>query len=65
MTVNYASGYLENLLKGNRAGCSAIAKEYLTKNPSVKDLYEEVFRVALYEVGKGSVFTFWFPKIKN
>ncbi len=44
--------YLQNLLKGNRSNCSAIARQYLEKNPSIKDLYEEVFKVSLYEVGR-------------
>lgn len=44
--------YLQNLLKGNRANCSSIARQYLKKNPSIKDLYEEVFKVSLYEVGR-------------
>jgi MerR family transcriptional regulator, light-induced transcriptional regulator len=44
--------FLQNLLKGNRANCSSIARQYLEKNPSIKDLYEEVFKVSLYEVGR-------------
>ena len=44
--------YLQNLLKGNRNKCSAIAHQYLEQNPSIKDLYEEVFKVSLYEVGR-------------
>lgn len=44
--------FLQNLLKGNRANCSAIARQYLAKNPSIKDLYEEVFKVSLYEIGR-------------
>jgi methanogenic corrinoid protein MtbC1 len=44
--------FLQNLLKGNRPNCSAIAKQYLAQNHSVMDLYEEVFKVALYEVGR-------------
>lgn len=44
--------FLLNLLKGNRANCSSIARQYLEKNPSIKDLYEEVFKVSLYEVGR-------------
>lgn len=44
--------YLQNLLKGSRANCSSIARRYLEKNPSIKDLYEEVFKAALYEVGR-------------
>ncbi|KAF0129198.1 MAG: cobalamin B12-binding domain-containing protein [Bacteroidetes bacterium] len=44
--------FLQNLLKGNRSNCSLIAHNYLKKNPSIKDLYEEVFKVSLYEVGR-------------
>lgn len=46
-----ASNYLENLLKGNRAICSMLAKQYLEINPSIMDLYEEIFKNALYTVG--------------
>ena len=44
--------FFQNLLKGNRYNCSSIAHQYLAKNPSIKDLYEEVFKVSLYEVGR-------------
>ena len=44
--------YLQNLLKGNRGNCSSVARQYLAKNPSIKDLYEEVFKVSLYEIGR-------------
>jgi len=43
--------FLQNLLIGNRGRCSSIARQYLAQNPSIKDLYEEVFKVSLYEVG--------------
>jgi len=46
------SDFLKFLLSGNRKMCSAITKQYLSTNPSVKDLYEEVFKDALYEVGR-------------
>ena len=49
---DFSSRYLENLLQGNRRNCSAIAKQYLGQNPSFLQLYEEVFKVALYEVGR-------------
>lgn len=42
---------LQYLLSGNRHKCSTIAKQFLSENPSVKDLYETVFKPALYEVG--------------
>ena len=32
--------------------CSTIAKNFLAENPSIKDLYEDVFKEALYEVGR-------------
>lgn len=44
--------YLQNMLKGNRSNCSVVARQYLAKNPSIKDLYEEVFKVSLYEIGR-------------
>jgi len=47
-----AQNFLENLLSGNRTKCSVIAHQYLEQNPSIKDLYETVFKVALYEVGR-------------
>lgn len=37
---NIVDDYLQNLLKGNRANCSAIARQYLVQNPSIQDLYE-------------------------
>ncbi|HOO85574.1 MAG TPA: cobalamin-dependent protein [Prolixibacteraceae bacterium] len=49
---NVTNEFLQGLLKGDRAKCSALAHEYLAQNPSIKDLYEKVFKVALYEVGK-------------
>jgi methanogenic corrinoid protein MtbC1 len=48
----FASNYLENLLHGDRKQCSSIVKEYLLKNPSITDVYEQVLKVALYELGK-------------
>lgn len=46
------SEFLGHLLKGDRSACSAIAHQYLSQNKSIKDLYEQVFKVALYEVGR-------------
>ncbi len=48
----YSKQYLQNLLEGNRAECSSIAKKYLKENPSLKDLYEHVLKTSLYEIGK-------------
>ena len=44
--------YLQNLLIGNRSNCSAIAHQFLNQNHTIQELYEEVFKQALYEVGR-------------
>lgn len=49
---NQAGKYLENLLTGNRAQCSAIAREFLHDDASVINLYEKVFKIALYDIGR-------------
>lgn len=51
LTYSYSSDFLQSLLSGNRQKCSAISREYLAHNSSIKDLYEDVFKEALYEVG--------------
>jgi len=50
--IPQSSDFLYHLLKGNRKMCSTIAKNFLAENPSIKDLYEDVFKEALYEVGR-------------
>lgn len=47
----FASNYLEDLLKGNRKQCSTLVKDFLSQNPSITDVYENVLKVALYNVG--------------
>jgi len=44
--------FLNCLITGNRKGCSVIVRQYLGENPSIKDLYEQVMKVALYKVGQ-------------
>ncbi len=51
-TENLKKDFLENILAGNRTACSDITKHYLSINPSIKDLYEELFKTALYKVGQ-------------
>lgn len=48
----FSNSYLQSLLIGDRLKCSAIVKEYLNQNDSITDLYENVLKVALYEVGR-------------
>ena len=47
-----SDAYLSALLKGNRAECSQIVQAYLASNASLVELYEEVMKPALYEVGR-------------
>lgn len=47
-----SEAYLSALLKGNRAECSQIVQQFLASNSSLLDLYEEVMKPALYEVGR-------------
>ena len=49
---NYANEFLENLLQGNRVVCSNIAHKFLLLNPSITVLYEDIFKEALYKVGR-------------
>lgn len=51
-TDPFKTVFLNNLLSGNKAACSEIAREYLQINPSIEDLYEHLFRTSLYEVGR-------------
>ena len=43
--------FLEALLSGNKAECMNQTKSFLDKNDSIKDLYENLYRVTLYNVG--------------
>jgi methanogenic corrinoid protein MtbC1 len=49
---NFSEEFLTSLLQGNRQNCSSIAKKYLNLNHSFLDLYENIFKVSLYEVGR-------------
>lgn len=48
----FIDAYLENLLTGNRQACSNVYQDYLSENPSIQSLYEEVFKPSLYRVGE-------------
>lgn len=51
-TNAFASAFLQALLKGDRKQCSLIASDYLQTDPSFINLYENVFKMALYEIGR-------------
>jgi methanogenic corrinoid protein MtbC1 len=44
--------FIQNLLEGDRQKCSVFAHEFLASGHSVMDLYENVFKPALYEIGR-------------
>ncbi len=44
--------FLEMLLEGNRSGCLAFARNYMSQRGSIKDLYENILKSSLYEVGE-------------
>lgn len=44
--------FLKELLQGNRIECSSIVKLLFKKDISIKIIYEDLFKTALYEVGK-------------
>lgn len=48
----FASSFLQALLSGNRKQCSKIAADYLKADPSFINLYENVLKKALYEIGR-------------
>jgi methanogenic corrinoid protein MtbC1 len=47
----YYDAYLAALLGGDRAACARVAREALDGGVSVKSLYADVFRAALYTIG--------------
>lgn len=44
--------FLEALLEGNRLQCSFIVNELVDNNISIKDIYEDIIKTSLYEVGE-------------
>ena len=44
--------FLNLLLSGNRANCSALIQNYSNDNISIQELYENIIKKALYDVGE-------------
>lgn len=44
--------FLSHLIKGDRRTCSQLSRAYLESGHAVMDLYENIFKAALYEVGR-------------
>ncbi len=51
-TDSFPIEYLKNLLQGNRKICLSIANEYIAQKHTYPELYEEIIRTSLYEVGR-------------
>lgn len=52
LTTTKHKKFLESLLSGDRASSSNYAHKYLEENHSIQDLYEDVFKASLYDIGK-------------
>lgn len=46
-----SNSFLEHLLQGDRRKCSVLVQQYLSHNPSIMDMYEEILKDSLYKVG--------------
>ncbi len=49
--ISKAESYLNGLLKGSRNESRAVVVDFLAENHSVNELYEEIIKPALYQVG--------------
>jgi methanogenic corrinoid protein MtbC1 len=47
----YFLDFYNNLIDGNKAGCSAIVEELLSKKTGLKNIYVELFQRSLYRIG--------------
>jgi methanogenic corrinoid protein MtbC1 len=52
LTTTKHKAFLESLISGDRPSCSKYAHQYIEQNHSIQELYEEVLRTSLYDVGK-------------
>lgn len=44
--------FLNGLLEGNRLQCSSIVTDLIQNNVSIKDIYENIIKTSLYQVGE-------------
>lgn len=52
LTTAQHKEFLESLISGDRPSCSNYARKYLEQNHTIQELYEEVLKTSLYDVGK-------------
>lgn len=48
---NTYQGYFNNLLKGQKQNCAKVIHELIDQEMVIKDIYEQLFRRSLYQVG--------------
>ncbi len=46
------SNFMESLLSGHRSRCSELAHSYLENGMPIQDLYENIIKPSLYEIGR-------------
>jgi len=52
LTITKHKKFLEYLLSGDRPSCSKYAHDYIQQNHTIPELYENVLKTSLYDVGK-------------
>jgi len=52
LTNTTHKAFLEGLISGDRRFCSRFARKYLAQNHSIQELYENILKASLYEIGK-------------
>ncbi len=48
---DYSKEFLDSLLKGNKESCSSIVKQLVEKNIPIPQLYENLIKKSLYDIG--------------
>lgn len=49
---NYRDDFFNALVKGKRLECQKVMKTFRKLNSSILDLYEEIFKESLYDIGR-------------
>lgn len=52
LTTTQHKEFLEHLISGDRPSCSKYAHHYIEQNHTIPELYENVLKTSLYDIGK-------------
>ncbi len=52
MNINTHKEFLNNLISGNRSLCSEYVQKHIDDNASINELYDDVIKNALYDIGE-------------